>query len=176
MLPKSFSIRTLLLLTTLLCAVLATWTYRAKKQLRFVAALLSAGARVTYDYQIDADRRPVRKPPRLSWLASRFGDDYFYEVVGVHLYPEPPQEADDLVKLLDDAQSVEFVAIWPGGGKGRSFLPRMADGGLTDNGLEHLLSRHPGLVHLSLHNARLSPTNVARLKDHPTLEAQVHLD
>jgi hypothetical protein len=175
MLLKNFSIRTLLLLITSLCVALAIWTYRAKKQRRFVAALLNAGARVTYDYEIDADRRPLRKPLKLSWLARRFGDDYFYEVVGVTLYPEPPQEADDLVKLLDDAQSVKFVAIWPGG-KGRSILPPMANGGLTDEGLDHLLSQHPKLAHLSLTSARLSPAKVARLKDHPTLSAQVNLD
>jgi hypothetical protein len=166
--PKSFSIRTLLLLTTLLCIGLAIWTYRARKQQRLVASLQAVGARVSYDY-VFVSRGAKSGEPR--WLSRILGQDYFHDVVGVNFQPEPPQEADELIKLLDDAPSVNRISIWPGC-KGRTTSPETATGGLTDEGLAHLLSKHPGLVHISLLHSRLSPASIARLKKHPTLVSQ----
>jgi len=168
MLPKSFSVRTLLSLITLICVALAIWHHRAMQQQRLVQALLDAGARVTYEHEVDANGRPVTSPP--GWLLRLLGPDYLYGVWGVGFYPEPPQEADELIKLLDEMPGVKRVAIWPGG-KGRTSSPTL-DGGLTDKGLFHLLSKHPKLVHLSLLHAKLSLAGISALDHHPALASQ----
>lgn len=165
MLPKSFSIRTLLLLTTLLCVGLAIWNYRARKQQRLVASLRAVDARVLYDYAASD------KPGEPFWFSRVCGQDYFHNVVGATFYPESTEEADELIKLLDDAPSITKIAIWPGG-KRRTTLQDTEPGGLTDDGLAHLLAKHPKLVHISLLSARLSPAGVERLKQHPTLVSQ----
>ena len=174
MLPKSFSVRTLLLLTTLVGVALGIWQHRATQQRRCVKSLLDVGARVTYEHEVDAHGRRATSPPRFSWLLRLLGPDYVYGVVGVTLYPEPPQEADELIKLLDDMPSVKRVAIWPGA-KGRTDSPPKAAGGLTDKGLSHLMAKHPKLGHLSLLNARLSSAGVSALESHPTLKSQFDL-
>ncbi|WP_254509814.1 hypothetical protein [Anatilimnocola floriformis] len=168
MLPKSFSVRTLLLLTTLLCVGLAIWTYRANRQKRLVASLHGVGARVVYDYVIVPRGAKLGEP---FWLSRSLGQDYFHNVVGATFYPEPTEEADELIKLLDDAPGITRIAIWTGA-KGRASVSSKEPGGLTDKGLAHLLAKHPNLAHLSLTSARLSPAGVEQMKKHPTLVSQ----
>jgi len=168
---RSFSVRTLLLVTTLLCTLLAIWIYRAKEQQRSVQAIRKTGARVRYDYEMSTSSGKVAKPPVWPWFIASLGPDYFCNVAAVTFYPEPPQEADELVKLLDGLP-VSHVAIWPGG-KGRRTSPAIASGGLTDKGLTHLISEHPNLIHLSLLHARLSPAGVDMLESQRNLAWQI---
>jgi hypothetical protein len=101
-----FSLRTLLLLLTVLCVWLGVQVTAARRQKNAVEAILSAGGRVVYDYQVVA-RPPMpavpgapqlpagavlgdtkvdhrQLPPGPAWLRKQIGDDYFATVVAAY--------------------------------------------------------------------------------------------
>src|SRR5262245_40067519 len=105
-----FSLRTMLLLITALCIWLGFQINAARRQKEAVAAILSVGGAVYYDYQyaplavggpsytLDQNRTP----PGPQWLRQCIGDDYFRTVVNV-IFDRPNNIAkgdlDQLAKL-----------------------------------------------------------------------------
>lgn len=88
-----FSLKSALILMTLLCIGLGTWTYRSQRQKVAVEAITEAGGEFGYSYQI-VETRPPRsaralgsmivkpysyetEPAAPSWLRNLIGDHYF---------------------------------------------------------------------------------------------------
>jgi len=126
-----FSLRTLLLLVTALCVWLGIQVNAARRQREAVAAILSAGGTVVYDYEIVPSASPstallktlpagVRRtdkridhnqlPHGPAWLRAQIGDDYFRTVIAVYLnHPNAGIKKADLDQLAKLPHLREFV-------------------------------------------------------------------
>ena len=131
----SYSLRTMLLLVTLLCVWLGVQVNRANKQRRAVEAIEKLGGAVMYDCE-ERRYRPGgsgSKPPGPAWLRTLIGRDYFDTVVQVDLVDLYDEDAIDIVlqhaaKLPD----IQYVGSW-------SRSPRISDNELVRlKGLTHL--------------------------------------
>ena len=113
-----FSIRSLLLLTVAIaisCSWLSMEMRRAKKQYDL---LVTTGAGVVYDFQIDQTGVSSQWLPGPKWLPRLLGYDFFGDVVGA-LFEEP----DSDIKL-------QYAKEWP-------HLRRLEAWHLTNSGLKH---------------------------------------
>lgn len=88
---RQFSLRTMILLVTIVsiaCSFVTARMRAAKRQEAAVKAIKEAGGLVTYDYFLD--NRPHGKkgaqPPGPEWLRDRLGIDFFARVVEVRLH------------------------------------------------------------------------------------------
>jgi hypothetical protein len=101
-----FSLRMMLFAVTLLCVWLGFKVNAARRQKEAIQAVLGAGATVNFDYQYKRLQLPVPLPKSFGridarvlpdytidsnaesawplWLRSRFGDDYFRNVIAVY--------------------------------------------------------------------------------------------
>ncbi len=115
-----FSIRSLLVLTVavaLPCSWLAAEKRRARKQSEAVAAILAEGhavlsypqnKSVCYDHECDALGEPmatVVSMPRIPWLHSLLGDDFFARAVWAHV------EADATLPRLTDLPDLRALDL-----------------------------------------------------------------
>jgi Leucine Rich repeat len=158
-----FSLRSLLI-STLICAVGSAWVARKIEQKRrereAVDAIRKLGGAVYYDYEAVKGAEP-RGPP---WLRNLFGQNFFGDVVGVHLDKSPgPVWLTRIHELtFRDAQADET---------GRVHLEEMPDlrtltlegARVTDTELAHL----GGLAHLhtlSFQGTKVSDAGLAHLK------------
>jgi hypothetical protein len=83
-----FSLRTLVIAVTLVCAVMAVVSSRANRQRVAVLRIKEARGLVYYDYQLDHDFKPrIDEPPGPGpdWLRAFIGTDYFATVVSVRV-------------------------------------------------------------------------------------------
>jgi Leucine Rich repeat len=145
-----FSLRTLMILTLLVCVGMATWVIpmknRAERQKAAVAVILKEGGEVDYDYW------PLRKePPGPIWLRKLLGDDFFTTVDGVTL------KTDAGMKLLDDLPKLRNVRVRPAGSIGA------APEKLTDAGITHLKGLTQ-LATLQLQHTAMTDAGVASFK------------
>ena len=89
-----FSLRSLLLATTLLCAVLSLFAWqvkRAARQGRCIQAIRDRGGRVYYDYNLaNGQFDPEGKSQVPQWLLGRLGVDFFHRVARVDLVELEP--------------------------------------------------------------------------------------
>jgi hypothetical protein len=92
-----FSLRTLLILLTIICVVLGIIVSRAERQRRAVAAIVKAGGEVAYDYEILAalDEGDEVDLPGPDWLCRLLGVDYFGTVIWARLTPTPTPLSPD---------------------------------------------------------------------------------
>jgi Leucine-rich repeat (LRR) protein len=75
-----FSLRTALILLTLLCLALGWWVVTAERQRDAVAAVRELGGRVRYTYELGPEGFPLKKPEppwAPEWLRDTFGEDLF---------------------------------------------------------------------------------------------------
>ncbi len=95
-----FSLRTALLLLTLLCAALGWWVVRAERQKAAVAAVREAGGRVHYTLEFDSKGYFAKNPQPWApaWLRDKFGEDLFITLDGV--YFERRETDDKIVERL----------------------------------------------------------------------------
>ena len=90
---RALSLRSLLVLFTLLAIWVGVIANRAREQRRIVNALSQyPNAMIMYDYQWDLSAggeipkpRPLSPPPGPLWVRSRLGDEYFVTVIGLFL-------------------------------------------------------------------------------------------
>jgi len=160
-LPKQFSLRTLLLLSVLAAVSLALWVADAKKQRAATKAVNDLGGRVTY-----------KKPPHLvpPFVVNAIGHDYFCSVDVITLYPTATSDADQQIMVLKDLPELRKLAIWPGS-KRLATAPIDPPGGLTDRGVDFLLTNLPNLEHLSLLSARITQDAEQDLLERTTIES-----
>ena len=78
-----FSVRTLLIVLTILCIWLGWKVERARRQREAVAFVHEMGGSVNYDYEVDNDGRfaPNAEPPGPKWLRRQLGVDFFDDVI-----------------------------------------------------------------------------------------------
>jgi Leucine-rich repeat (LRR) protein len=76
-----FSLRTMMVVVTLLCIWLGITANRANRQRRAVETITKAGGEVLYDYQTVTGARP----PGPEWLRTLLGENFFSEVAAVGL-------------------------------------------------------------------------------------------
>ena len=144
------SLRTALVLVTVLCVFLAWKAKQIRDQKKSVDAILAAGGVVYYDDEYDPNSMaPANANSPYRWLSRHLSQEYVANVCGVTLYPTPGFGADEQVKLLTGIPYLRNLAIWPGAsGKGTADVS--APGGLTDDGLAYIADHLPKLRHLSL--------------------------
>jgi len=78
-----FSLRTLLVVLTLLCVWLGIKVNSARNQRQLVAKVHELGGQVKYDYEFLAPFGQISPPPEMDWLSRNLGVDYFHDVVSV---------------------------------------------------------------------------------------------
>ena len=86
-----YSLRTMLVVVTVACVLLASKVRQAERQREVVAWVEKMGGEVAYDYQpkigsifwLDANRKD--EPPGPRWLVDLIGVDFFSTVSGVRL-------------------------------------------------------------------------------------------
>jgi hypothetical protein len=103
-----YSLRTLLVATTVLCIWLGIKVNSARRQHDAVNAILKSGGEVVFDYQMVPEGKPreflldpIAAPSEPAWLLKWLSLDYFHEVVGVVLGPEHAIPKTDFVRLAD---------------------------------------------------------------------------
>ncbi len=105
-----FSLRTLLVVMTVLCVWLGFKVNAARRQKEAVDAILKAGGFVNYDYELapvksgKQDDFPIyvsASPPAPEWMRKYLGDEYFQDVIGVRFANRTISESDlaQLAKL-----------------------------------------------------------------------------
>jgi hypothetical protein len=87
-----FSLRTFLILVTLLAMWLGYISFRAREQQAAVRRINELGGSVQYDYQIGI--YPTTSPAGWPWLRKLVGDEYFQDVVAVNLNDTKVSDAD----------------------------------------------------------------------------------
>jgi hypothetical protein len=140
------SLRSLLLLTTILAIWLAYVSNRARQQRVVVERLNELGARIEYDFQQNAQRagKIGTGPPGWPWLRKLIGDEYFQDVVSVHVIATSEEDLQAISKLtrleklvLDRSNITDASLLHLRNLKRIDFLSlRVPD--LTSEGLGHL--------------------------------------
>ncbi|MCE9557160.1 MAG: hypothetical protein K8T91_27750, partial [Planctomycetes bacterium] len=169
-----FRLRSILILTTVIAAVLGWWSNRVRPQRDAVAAITVLNGRVTYDFEKQQLGGPAHWP---EWLVSAIGVDCFANVVGVSLNHTRVTNADMrhlrrfpcLEELnLEGTQITEsglehlreLIALK------RIVLPMTA----TDAGLEKFTG-HPGLQEIDLsYGFNITDAGMKHLRGHTGLQ------
>lgn len=164
-----YSLRTLLILTTVVAALFAWWSYKARQQREAVAAIENAGGSVAYDFQ----KQQLEKPPHWpAWMVDAMGVDYFASVHRVSFLGKKASPDSEL-RHLDKLPTLE--ELWMGGtptsDAGLEHLQKfrmlkvLGLGGtkITDVGLKHL-ANVTSLQELILGSTNVSDAGLEHLK------------
>ena len=161
-----FSLRSLLILITVLSIWLGVKVNQARRQKDAVAALRGLGATVYYEHQRHAGRFNTFDAEKVldvpGWLRELAGDDFFQSVVCVQFSRSArPVTNDDLAHLaaLPRLESLNFLDV---------------AGAVTDAGLANL-PRPDRLVCLIAQGTLIGDETLKRLADSTRLEV-LHLD
>ncbi|MCA9169973.1 MAG: hypothetical protein KDB23_19995 [Planctomycetales bacterium] len=109
------SFRTLAVLVALGCVWLASESNRARRQRSAVESLIKAGAKVTYDYEVDARGTLIANanPPGPLWLRHLVGNEFFERVDSVSLPESMSAEKNDAIlahlQNLPDVRGVNLT-------------------------------------------------------------------
>ena len=194
--PKfRFSLRSLLLVITLLSLWLATQANRAKRQKLAVSVVQELGGEVQYDYQLsrfEKARRTVKglRPPSVieepsgpKWLRQLVGNEYFQRVVGVDFrysadisgpVMEHITSLTDLEELFLTNTNITDSDLRDIGKLSNLRLLVIRDNQITDAGISHLHSL-TRLEQLNVINTSVTADGVAKLKEYLP-ECLVHLE
>jgi Leucine-rich repeat (LRR) protein len=128
----AYSLRTLIVLVTIIALWLGWWVHSAREQQKAIAAIRAAGGGTSYDFQA-GDHRCQRGqwgillfPPS---IVDKFGEDYFQNVVGAlfSFNQRPlPSLTDETMRWVGELSQLEALDA--------GFLPTK----LTDSGVSHL--------------------------------------
>ena len=166
------SLRTALVIVTVLCILLALKAKQIRDQKQAVDAILAAGGRIYYDDELDPETcAPASAAWTRRWLNKSLGREYVAKASLVTLYPTQVACADEQVKMLAGIPYLRNVAIWPGGIGNRSTLDTSAPGGLTDDGLCYIATHLPNLRHLSVTASTATTKGLAHLEKLEQLES-----
>jgi hypothetical protein len=162
-----FSLRSALLIVTLLCIWLAVESTRARRQKQAIATIQQLGGRIAFDYQLDRHRKWTKRkvPAAPQWLTAAIGDDYFRHVVLIN-FDEGSDPTDDDLAILQDLPDLRELTLMnrtkftDAGLRNLSALPRLEVLALSGtkvygSGLAHF--RYPERISgLSLDNAPIT--------------------
>ena len=144
-----YSLRTLLILTTVVAALFAWWSDRGRQQRAAVAAIKVAGGNITYDFEAQNFSAPRRWPV---WLVNRLGVDYFAHVVMVHFGASGATNND--LKRLGSLVGLRSLDLH--------------ETSVTDAGLEQLSLT--ALQFLDLRHTKVTDAGLEQLKELRTLQ------
>ncbi len=188
-----FSLRTFLVMTTVVAIWLAFHLRGVQKQKAAVAGVLEFGGWAYYDFQFrDGRILPGNtdlnaEPLAPAWLVDALGVDWFHDVVAVNLYygqrdgapvvnsrysDEGMKYLADLPELrivfLDYRQATAESMVYLSGARKLEYL-QMADVLIGDEGAAHLRNLK-NLRWLSIHNAGLTDRSIHTIASLPKLE------
>lgn len=133
-----FTVRTLLVLTTVIAIFVVTWVNRAERQRLAVLDILEAGGWVYYGESLN----------ELNVTNSTLGVHMLHDVKLVTLRPTDDFPTDLQLDLLADLPRLEQLTIWPGGNA--TSLDLRSGAGLTDLGANKIAKNHKRLKHLGV--------------------------
>jgi hypothetical protein len=182
---RALSLRSLLVLFTLLAVWLAIVANRAREQRRIVNALSQyPNAMIMYDYQWDLSAggeipkpRPLSPPPGPLWIRSRLGDEYFVTVIGVFLTGDWNRASDpplrEALEAIGDLPALRVLSLEGlpitdaelGAVAGQTDLTYLwlDETPISDAGLVHL-RRMRKLKYLYLRQSNVTDTGIDALK------------
>ena len=137
-----YSLRTLLILTTIIAVWLAWWSHKTRQQREVVEALKDIGGDVIYDFQLP--NGPAYWP---KWLVNAMGVDYFAGVIALGLWS--PIITDNHMEQVKNLTELQFLDL--------------EHTHVSDTGLEHLRGL-TDLQHLDLRYTKVTEAGVARLQ------------
>lgn len=143
------SLRTLLLLVTVLGVALGVYLNRVQQQARAVAMIERLGGQCWYTYQVDENRigyQTPREPSAPKWLRTVLSDHFFTTVIMVNL--KQSEVTDDDLKLLVGLRNLKRLDL-----EGPS---------ITDSSLEHI-GRMTSLEVLHLFDTRVTDQGLAHV-------------
>jgi hypothetical protein len=123
------SLRTLFVLTTVLCVWLGFKVHPVEQQQEAVAWVMERGGHVIYDFEFDGDviAIPYAKPPGPDWLRDILGIDYFARPHWIELHDQ---------RLANLSPLAQLDGLWCLQVSSKSLNDILALGELTN--LEHL--------------------------------------
>jgi hypothetical protein len=151
-----YSLRTLLIVVTLIGVWLAVELNRIREKTHAISMLKAWGAGITYDYEWSASGAyiPNAQPPGLQWLKRLLGSHYRSNVVKVELFVErgmtPEKLNDENAHLLSALTEVDWLMLM--------------DTNIGDAGLKHLKGLKK-LGRLDLEGTRVTSEGVHELCD-----------
>jgi hypothetical protein len=172
-----FSLRTLMIAVTLLCAVMAVVSSRANRQRLAVLRIKEARGLAYYDYQLDDNFNPridELPGPGPDWLRAFIGTDYFATVVSVrvNLATDELLEATAELPHLRELRIACDSKISDGAWRHLKDLPELESlylRGTRDSAMVNLA----GLAHLHvlyITNTDVTDAGLASLKSLPRLQ------
>ena len=102
-----FTLRTAMILVTLLAAWLGYVTYGVHEQRMAVARIHELGGSIQYDYEIGMYARS--SPAGWEWLRRLAGDEYFQDVVFVKL--DQTQVSDDDLRIIGKLRRIKTLSL-----------------------------------------------------------------
>ncbi len=102
-----FSLRTFLIVLTLLAMGLGYVSFRAREQREAVARINELGGHIQYDYQRGSNPKP--SPPGWPWLRRLVGDEYFQDVAFVNLGNTKVSDAD--LRLISKLRRTKILTL-----------------------------------------------------------------
>jgi Leucine-rich repeat (LRR) protein len=165
-----YSIRSLLLLTTVLAVWLAVQVNRAHRQKLAVSTIMHAGGKIAYDHEMLTREHPQpTEPPGPLWLRRILGDEYFLRPAAV----ECTDVDSEIVEQLGNCPTLRYVTLSGGTivDEDLSHIARLADleqlrledVAITDAGLKHLFSLKK-LKTLALNHTNVTGAGLEQLK------------
>jgi hypothetical protein len=169
---RRFSLRTLLIVLTVLCIWIGWYSWVAHRQAKAVSEIRNVGGVVYYSHQMKGFTDPPN--PMRKIIAEKLGEEWAYTVAGVTFYPDKNHTADDLVQVLSYIPNLQRLSIWPEA-RGLTMLDEKASFGLTDKGVDVIIKNAPYLQHLSISAARVSDNKIDELlQRHNFTSLQIH--
>jgi hypothetical protein len=109
-----FSLRTALLLLTLLCVGLGWWVVKADRQREAVAAVRELGGRPRYTFELGPEGFPLKRPEppwAPEWLRDTFGEDLFITVDTVEFEGIRDDFVEQVVPKLRRVLSLRAISL-----------------------------------------------------------------
>ncbi len=175
-----FSLRSMLVLLTVLSGLLAIQVNAVRRQSAAVRLILSRGGQVNYDFEYNSGGVSVSSHVS-PWLLNQMGHDWFHEVWVAHVnWPEcdsrfSPAEVEQLLCALPDlrrlriGQATDDAMVHIGRMKSLEQLDMYCAGTVTDEGIAKLASL-PNLKSLQLCNSAISDQGMASIAEIEALE------
>ncbi len=160
-----YSLRTMMLVVTLICVLLGITAKRAQDQKQAVEVILESGGIVLYQHRTERS-----DPPGPEWLRKFIGDEYFFRVDSVHFTEAKINEASLIaISRLTDMRSLVLTGnrVTDAGLEHLQTLTKLQDLNfssteITDAGLVHLRGMTE-LQRLFFYNTKISDRGVEHL-------------
>ena len=156
-----FSLRSLMVVVTLLCVWMGYYLDAVRRQRQAVQAIRALNGRITYDYDL-LEENGIEELKWKRWMRSKLGAEYVAQVdqvwftgreiepIGMGHYAWPKSEiCDDDLELLENLPALTDLCL--------------IHTHVTDRGVPHL-KRLKSVKRLCVSGTRITPTGIAELR------------